>query len=140
MENPGPGSFQSGIAVLSGWVCEAEKVEFIIDDMAPQLAAYGTERLDTAEMCGDTDNGFGMLFNWNRLEDGEHTVRALVDGMELGRATFTVTTLGEEMVEGVTGEAEAVDFPEEGRDVRLLWQEELQNFMLAPLIQDLERQ
>ena len=131
LENPGPGSFQSGIAVMSGWVCEAEKVEFIIDDLAPQLAAYGTERLDTEEECGDTDNGFGMLFNWNRLEDGEHTVRALVDGVELGRATVTVTTLGEEFLRGVTGEAKVIDFPEAGQDVGLLWQQGTQNFMIV---------
>ena len=33
----------------------------------PYEATYGTERLDTVPVCGDTDNGFGLLFNWNNL-------------------------------------------------------------------------
>ena len=70
VENPGPASFQSGIGVLSGWVCTAEMVEIEIADLPLQVAGYGTERLDTAGVCGDTDNGFGLLFNWNRLGEG----------------------------------------------------------------------
>ena len=135
LENPAVDSFQSGIGVLSGWVCDAEVVTLVIDDLAPQRAAYGTERLDTVEMCGDADNGFGWLFNWSLLKDGVHTVRALADGMEFAQVTFTVTTLGgEDRVLNVTGETLALDFPEEGTDVRLVWQEELQNFMIAPLV------
>ena len=94
LENPGPNSFQSGIGVLSGWVCDAETVELAIGTAGRQVAAYGTERLDTLEMCGDTANGFGLLFNWNLLGEGEHEVVAFVDGEELGRATVRVTTLG----------------------------------------------
>ena len=86
LENPGSASFQSGIGVISGWVCDAELVEIELNGV-PQEAAYGTERLDTEAVCGDTDNGFGLLFNWNRLEDGAHEVVAFVDGVELGRAT-----------------------------------------------------
>ena len=48
LENPGADSFQSGVGVLSGWVCEAEVVEIELNGV-PQEAAYGTERLDTAE-------------------------------------------------------------------------------------------
>ena len=69
----------------------------------PQEAAYGTERLDTAGVCGDTDNGFSLLFNWNLLRDREHEVVAFVDGVELGRAPVTVTTLGQEFLRDVTG-------------------------------------
>ena len=48
LENPGVNSFQSGIGVLSGWVCAAETVEIEIGDLPVQVAGYGTERLDTA--------------------------------------------------------------------------------------------
>ena len=82
-----PHSFQSGVRVLSGWVCAADTVELALGHLGRQEAAYGTERLDTLRACGDTDNGFGLLFNWNRLGDGEHRVAAVVDGVELGRAT-----------------------------------------------------
>ena len=83
LENPGDRSSQSGVGIISGWVCEAEKVDIHIH--TPQgntlafEAAYGTERSDTDYFCGDTDNGFSLLFNWNQLGDGEYTVVALVD-------------------------------------------------------------
>ena len=132
LENPGPSSFHSGIGVLSGWICDAVVVEIVLDDLPPQEAGYGTERLDTAGVCGDEDNGFGLLFNWNRLGDGEHTVRVLADGDEFGRATFTVTTLGVEFLRGVQGEWIVQDFPSLGEEVRLVWQEASQNFVIAP--------
>ena len=131
LENPGSGSFQSGVGVLSGWVCTADEVEIEIGELPRQVAAYGTERLDTDEICGDTDNGFGLLFNWNRLREGEHTVVALVDGIELGRATVTVTTLGQEFLRGVTGTCEAEDFPGVDETVTLEWQQTSQNFVIA---------
>ena len=130
LENPGADSFQSGVGLLSGWVCDAAVVEIELNGM-PQEAAYGTERRDTAGVCGDTDNGFGLLFNWNLLSDGEHEVVALVDGVELGRATVTVTTLGQEFLRDVTGTCEAADFPTPGERVTLVWQQNSQNFVIA---------
>ena len=130
LENPGPNSFQSGIGVLSGWACEGEEVVIEMNG-APQPAAYGTERLDTLEMCGDTDNGFGLLFNWNLLGEGEHEVVAFVDGEELGRATVRVTTLGAEFVLGAEGECVVEDFPMPGETVTLEWQQNSQNFVIT---------
>ena len=135
LENPGPNSFRSGIGLISGWVCEADEVEIEIETesgaVRRERAAYGTERLDTLAACGDTDNGFGLLFNWNRLGDGEHTVVASVDGMELGRATVMVTTLDEEFLRDVAGECLVADFPLPGETVTLEWQETQQNFVIA---------
>ncbi len=141
LENPGPDSFQSGIGLISGWVCEAESVEIEIETAGGEVkrleAAYGTERLDTARradgtpLCGDTDNGFGLLFNWNRLDDGAHTVVAWVDEVELGRATVTVTTLGEEFLRDAEGACVAEDFPLPGETVTLAWQQNKQNFVIT---------
>ena len=131
LENPGPASFQSGIGVISGWVCEATGVEIELGDLPAQVAAYGTERADTLAVCGDTDNGFGVLFNWNRLGEGVHTVRAVVDEVELGRATVRVTTLGAEFVEGAAGVCEVADFPGPGETVTLEWQQNSQNFVIT---------
>ena len=131
LENPGPNAFQSGIGVLSGWVCEADTVELEIGTVGRQVAAYGTERLDTEAVCGDVDNGFGLLFNWNRLGDGEHTVVAYVDGEELGRATVRVTTLGVEFLRGAEGECRVEDFPMLGEAVTLEWQQNQQNFVIT---------
>ena len=97
----------------------------------PQPAAYGTERLDTESACGDTDNGFGLLFNWNLLGDGEHEVVAYVDDVELGQATVRVTTLGEEFLRGVEGECIVEDFPTLGRTVTLEWHQNSQNFVIT---------
>ena len=130
LESPGAASFQSGIGVIAGWVCAAETVEIELNGVG-QAAAYGTERGDTAAVCGDTDNGFGLLFNWNLLGDGEHEVVAFVDGIELARATVTVTTLGAEFMREVRGECVVADFPSVGETVTVVWQEAQQNFVLA---------
>ena len=131
LENPGHNSFQSGVRVLSGWVCDADTVELAIGTAGRQVAAYGTERLDTQGACGDTDNGFGLLFNWNLLGEGEHEVVAYVDDVELGRATVQVTTLGQEFLRGVEGECMAEDFPRLGEMVTLEWQQNSQNFVIT---------
>ena len=132
LENPGPNSFQSGIGVLSGWVCEGTEVVIELNGQ-PQPAAYGTERLDTESMCGDTANGFGLLFNWNLLGEGEHEVVAVVDGEELGRATVRVTTVGAEFVLGAEGECVVEDFPMLGETVTLEWQQNSQNFVITDM-------
>src|SRR5262245_12505220 len=129
LENPQPGSFQSGIGVISGWVCTASQITIELDGVTYQ-AGYGTIREDTRSVCGDDDNGFGLLFNWNRLGDGTHTVRAFAGGQEFGNVTVTVTTLGEEFLTGVSGEFGLADFPQPGQNVTLLWQQSLQNFVL----------
>ena len=133
--NPAPGSFQSGVGVLSGWVCDADTVTLEIETAAgttfTEEAGYGTERLDTEGKCGDTDNGFGVLFNWNRLGDGQHTVRAYADGEEFGHSTFTVTTLGEEFAEDLARTHEIEDFPAEGQTTTVEWQQGQQNFVIT---------
>ena len=145
LENPGPNSFQSGIGVISGWVCEAERVVIELETAQGAVhryeAGYGTPRADTAvrkdgtPLCGDTDNGFGLLFNWNRLGEGEHEVVASVDGVELGRAVVRVTTVGEEAEEeflrGAEGECVVEDFPRLGQSVLLEWQQNSQNFVIT---------
>ncbi len=136
LENPAGGSFQSGLSVLSGWVCEATVVEVELNgDSAHRLAAaYGTGRADTADACGNAgSNGFGLLFNWNLLGDGVHTVRVLADGVEFGRATFTVTTFGEEFVREARGRVVVADFPSPGETAMLAWQEATQTFVITHL-------
>ena len=117
--------------MLSGWVCDADTVELAIGTAGRQEAAYGTERVDTLRACGDTDNGFGLLFNWNLLGDGEHEVVAFVDDVELGRATMRVTTLGAEFLRGAEGECVVEDFPGLGQSVLLEWQQNSQNFVIT---------
>ncbi len=135
LENPAPGSYQSGIGVIAGWVCTAETVEVVI---APErgerlelAAAYGTARADTAAECGDTDTGFGVLFNWNLLGDGVHGVELVVDGEVVARSTIRVTTLGGEYVEGLSGVYALEGFPTPAETVTIAWQESQQNFVIT---------
>ena len=129
LENPRAGAHQSGVGVISGWVCEADTVEIKINGV-PYPVPYGTARLDTEDACGDVDNGFGLLFNWNLLGDGAHAVVAVVDGVELDRATITVTTLGEEFPEGLEGEYILEGFPDPDTSIVIRWEESLQNFVI----------
>jgi len=52
-------------------------VEVQIDGGERRKVAYGTTRKDTAEVCGDDNNGFGYTFNWNALSTGAHPAPAL---------------------------------------------------------------
>ena len=129
LENPGPHSFKSGIGVISGWVCDARRVEVRIGPHRMR-AAYGTERLDTRGVCGDMNNGFAILFNWNRLGDGTYRARLFVDGRQLGDpVAFTVTTFGEEFLRGAAGVCHAEDFPTRGTDTTLVWDQNAQSFV-----------
>ena len=97
LENPQSGSFQSGIGIISGWACEADRIDIEVSGSgvtATLQASYGTARGDTVGACRDTNNGFGLLVNWNSLPDGNYTVRALRDDVEFARVTVIVSTLG----------------------------------------------
>ncbi len=136
LENPAPGSFQSGLGVISGWVCEADTVEIVFepggtDDTLPFEAGSGTDRADTADHCGDTANGFGLLFNWNLLGDGQHTVRASADGEAFAHSTVTVTPLAGEFARGLRRTHEIADFPTVGQTTTVEWQEGPQNFVIT---------
>ncbi|MCE2484968.1 MAG: hypothetical protein J4F42_05610 [Desulfurellaceae bacterium] len=131
LEGPAPNSFQSGIGLIYGWACEAQE---IVIELAgtPVPAAYGTPRADTQPICGDSNNGFSMPMNWNILGNGEHTIRALADGVEFARTTMRVTTLGTEVLRGVSGTFTLSDFPRPGEETRIRWEESLQNFVIVP--------
>ena len=137
VDNPSANSFQSGLGVLSGWACDVGTVEVVFDSQGRKLgpieAGYGTERGDTASVCGPdtTDTGFGLLFNWNLLGDGNHAARILIDGVEFARREFTVATLGEEFREGLQASTEVADFPRVGETATLEWEQSLQNFVIA---------
>ena len=133
--NPSLGSAQSGVGVISGWACEAETIVIELNG-SPQQAGYGTRRTDTRDECGDTNNGFGLLVNWNNLGAGTHTVRALLDGVEFANTTVRVTTLapGEagKFLRGVRGTVTIPDFPHAGDATTLRWEQALQNFVIIP--------
>ena len=131
LESPQQGSFESGIGLIRGWICNANTVEMQIDGGERQRVAYGTSRPDTASVCGDDNNGFGYTFNWNTLGGGNHTLKAFADGVEFANASFTVTTLGVEFLQGASGEYNLPDFPRPGKSVNVRWSEAHQNFVIV---------
>ena len=130
LENPGHQTFKSGIGVISGWVCEAQRVEIMIGSRRG-TALHGSERTDTAGVCGHTNTGFGLLINWNNLGDGVHTVRLLVDGQLLGNpAEVKVTTFGQPFIRGLEGTYTLPNFPYAGNETWIGWDQNSQNFTI----------
>ena len=130
--NPSLGSAQSGLGVISGWACEAEEVVIELNGM-PLRAAYGTEREAAVEQrCGHSDAGFSLLWNWNNLGPGTHTVRALMDGQEFANTTVRVTTFGVPFRQGLSGTFPIPNFPRPGETKQLRWEESLQNLVIIP--------
>ncbi|PIE83616.1 MAG: hypothetical protein CSA09_01895 [Candidatus Contendobacter odensis] len=123
--------FESGVGLVRGWVCDAERVEISIDGGERRLAAYGTKRGDTQSICGDTDNGFGLTFNWNQIGDGVHNIKAYADGVQFADTHFTVTTLGENFIHGLKGQFKLKDFPAAGSSPSVRWSEPHQNFVFV---------
>jgi len=131
LDSPAPGSLQSGINLIHGWRCEEAEITVVIDDGQPFVALYGASRGDTAGACqNDGNNGWAVAYNWNLLTRGAHTIRALADGVEFARVTFTVGHLGEEYLQDAFGRFRARDFPEPGVNAILRWNEALQNFVI----------
>ena len=129
LENPTPGSNQSGQGLISGWVCNASTIEIVVNGSIRVQAPYGSLRGDTRATCGDVNNGFGFQVNWNELGDGTHSLVVLADGNQFAQATFTVKTLGVPVLTGASGSYQLPGFA--GKDVTIQWSEALQNFVIV---------
>jgi hypothetical protein len=131
IETPTEGEIASGIGTLSGWHCAGQVITLRIDAFAPLVAGSGTERLDTQATCGRADTGFSLLFNYNNLPLGAHTVIAFADGVEFSRATFTTVTLGTDFLRGKSGTRLIRNFPNMNESLVLGWRENRQNFAIV---------
>lgn len=132
LETPRDGTTISGKAIFSGWYCDADRITITIDGGEPLLAAYGTTRGDTVGSCGDSDNGWGLLFNMAELGDGEHTVTAYADDQQFATSTFNVTRLSTGgFLTGASAATTVTDFPEPGHSITLAWEQTLQNFVIT---------
>ena len=133
LENPSGGLFYSGIGVISGWKCEANgELTVRFNDGDPIPLVYGSERPDVldAGACASADVGFVAIWNWANLGDGTHTAVVYDNGVEFGRSTFQVATLGESFVRGLSGRFRARDFPDPGVNVLLRWNQNVQGFVI----------
>ena len=131
LENPSEGGDYAGIQLFSGWVCDADVLEVLIDGAQYLTVPYGGDRLDTQTVCGDRNNGFGLLFNMANLGSGEHTVTLFADGQKIDESTFNVTRLSTgEFAEGLTKCSVVDGFPTDDKEVVLAWSEASQNFQI----------
>ena len=135
LEVPAPGSTQSGIYAISGWHCSANQIEIAVDDGPRMLAGARTGRLDTLGVCGRSDTGFSLLYNWNLLPVTcfgcrFHRIVAYADGVQFAGAQFEVEHYRTEYLTGKTGQYDLYNFPELGSISVLRWDEAKQNFSL----------
>ena len=132
LENPQPGSFQSGIGLISGWACGGP-VAVSFDGAGPIPVPQGSPRGDTLAECGpvSTRAGFGLLTNFNLLGAGSHSAQLWLSGAPLGGpVSFTVTPPAGEFLRGASKVTLVNDFPAPGKNTTLVWQEAQQNFAI----------
>lgn len=132
-ETPAAGSIQSGVGVIRGWACDAKRVEVQFDDLPRIDVSYGTTRNDTQVICGDSNNGYGMVFAWGLLGIGPHTMTTFVDDREVARVDFDVAGLDSPFVKDIEGTYELEDFPAPGETAVVRWSEADQNFIIVEI-------
>jgi hypothetical protein len=131
LEIPRQNSFQSGIGIVSGWKCTAGAITVSFNG-GPQIpVVYGSDREDTRPVCNDANNGYVLLWNWNLLGDGRHTIQVFDDGVPFASATFTVVTPGEEFFTQGRATITVRNFPRTGETTTLRWQQSTQSFEMV---------
>jgi hypothetical protein len=131
LENPQPGSFQSGIGLVSGWSCQGSTITITVDGSVQLPVPYGSSRADTASACGgsNTSTGFGLLINFNLLGAGTHAAQLFVNGAPKGEPVqFTVIVPSGQFLTGAAATITVPNFPSTGKTTTLIWQEAQQNF------------
>ena len=101
LENPASGLHYSGIGVISGWKCEVRgPLTVSINGSEPIPLAYGLERSDTREICGDTSNGFVAQVNYAIFASTGQGIAEVREGGEvIWSSTFTMGSVpGEETI------------------------------------------
>jgi hypothetical protein len=132
LENPVAGSTESGIGVISGWHCTASIITVTIDGASLGKAGNGTSRNDTVSVCGRSDTGYSLLFNYNDLTPGSHNISAYADGQLLETRQFnTVQSGGSAFLTGISKTATISDFPSSGRTATLQWSQAKQSFVIT---------
>lgn len=134
LENPAKGATDSGIGIVSGWHCTASEIEIRIDGQSFGLAGSGTGRPDTESVCGRTDTGFSLLFNYGELEEGEHTVAMYADGELFTQHNFnSVRAGGANFVRGLSKSVKVAGFPNSAGEAELNWSTAKQSFSVTKI-------
>ena len=132
LENPQPNDYASGIYLFSGWVCDAEIVQIGLDGVQLLDVAYGSDRLDTHDVCGDSDNGFGLLVNMANLAPGAHEAVLYADGQIIAQHAFNTAALSSgEFAEDLEGCAISEGFPTSDKETIVKWTTSMQGFQIT---------
>ena len=129
IEVPRANSIQSGVSVFSGWKCTATILTVQFDGGQPIVVPYGSERNDTAGLCGDTDNGFALQINYGILSPGVHEAVIFDNSQEFARVTFVVVSSGVEFLTGVSGSGTLT--LSNGQDVSIAWSQAQQGLVVT---------
>jgi len=137
LEVPANQSAQSGISVISGWHCSANKIEVSIDGGTRIAAAYGTARDDTQSVCGDKNNGWSLLYFYGLFGTGWHTAEAYADGVKFGSSQFYVNDFTDgKFLTGASGVTTVKNITPDGRELVLQWQQAQQGFSVVNRVTD----
>lgn len=132
LENPVAGSTESGIGVISGWHCTATNITATIDGASLGKAGSGTGRGDTASICGRSNTGYSLLFNYNDLTPGSHSISVYADGQLLETRQFnTVQSGGAAFVTGLVSRWTLAGFPSSGKTASIDWSQAKQSFVVT---------
>lgn len=132
LENPVADSTESGIGLVSGWHCTARRITVTIDGVDLGESGVGSVRNDTVPNCGGNLNGFSLLYNYNILEPGRHTIRVYADDELFAERQFVSTRSGGvPFLQGTTKTFEVQDFPRAGSKATLQWSQAKQSFVVT---------
>jgi hypothetical protein len=132
IENPANFGSESGIGVISGFHCSSRDISFRINGNSIGKAGAGTERGDTQQLCGRSDTGFSLLFNYNLLTPGTHSLSMYADGQLVETRSFKSTrSAGEVYAQGKSKTILISDFPKTGEKAILEWATSKQAFVVT---------
>ena len=130
-EYPADGDTVSGLGLIRGWACDAQTVSFRIDGSEAVETAYFQDRADTASTCGDTDNGYAYLANWNLLPRGTHQMTVEADGVAIAEVQFEVGGTGVESIVGLDHRGVTYGIPDAGSFCTYQWEQASQNLQIV---------
>ena len=100
IDAPAEGSTQSGVGTIYGWSCLGGKLEVQFSEAdgtaidgpfgEPYVVPHGSPRMDTADGCGDINNGFGSTIRWENIGTGEKIMTLFINGEERATRRFSV--------------------------------------------------
>jgi hypothetical protein len=132
IENPPNLGTESGIGVISGFHCSSRDISFRINGNSIGKAGAGTDRGDTQQLCGRADTGFSLLFNFNLLTPGTHSLSMYADGQLVETRSFKSTrSAGEVYAQGKNKKILVSDFPKTGEKAILEWVTSKQAFVIT---------